>query len=116
MKELENVSIFEYTTMTDILEEEGRCTGIVAENEEGIIYLHAKDTILASGGIGGTYKHSTNFAHLTGDALRIAKKSMEFAWSIWITCRFIRQHCIRKKTGKTISDIRVSAWGRSSVI
>ena len=74
VKELENVSIFEYTTMTDILEEEGRCAGIVAENEEGIIYLHAKDTILASGGIGGTYKHSTNFAHLTGDALRIAKE------------------------------------------
>ena len=37
VKELENVSIFEYTTMTDILEEEGRCAGIVAENEEGII-------------------------------------------------------------------------------
>ena len=74
VKELENVSILEYTTMTDILEEEGRCAGIVAENEEGIIYLHAKDTILASGGIGGTYKHSTNFAHLTGDALRIAKE------------------------------------------
>ena len=95
VKELENVSIFEYTTMTDILEEEGRCAGIVAENEEGIIYLHAKDTILASGGIGGTYKHSTNFAHLTGDALRL-QKSMEFVWSIWITCRFIRQHCIRR--------------------
>ena len=42
VKELENVSIFEYTTMTDILEEEGRCAGIVAENEEGIILSPCK--------------------------------------------------------------------------
>ncbi len=26
---------------------------------------------LASGGIGGLYKHSTNFPHLTGDALKL---------------------------------------------
>lgn len=74
VKKLENVSIFEYTTMTDILEKNGKCTGVVAENEEGTFRIYAKDTILASGGIGGTYKHSTNFAHLTGDALRIAKE------------------------------------------
>ena len=30
--------------------------------------------ILASGGIGGLYQHSTNFPHLTGDALEVAKK------------------------------------------
>lgn len=74
VKKLENVSIFEYTTMTDILEKNGKCTGIVAENEQGTFQIYAEDTILASGGIGGTYKHSTNFAHLTGDALRIAKE------------------------------------------
>lgn len=74
VKKLENVSIFEYTTMTDILEKDGKCAGVVAENEQGTFRIYAEDTILASGGIGGTYKHSTNFAHLTGDALRIAKE------------------------------------------
>lgn len=74
VKERENVSLLEYTTMTDILEENGQCTGIVVENEHGTFRIFAEDTILASGGIGGTYKHSTNFAHLTGDALRIAKE------------------------------------------
>ena len=29
---------------------------------------------MASGGIGGLYEHSTNFPHLTGDALEVAKK------------------------------------------
>lgn len=74
VKERKNISLLEYTTMTDILEENGQCTGIVVENEHGMFRIFAEDTILASGGIGGTYKHSTNFAHLTGDALRIAKK------------------------------------------
>lgn len=74
VKKLENVTIYEYTVMTDIIEENGRCVGIFAENEEGKIRIYAPDTILASGGIGGKYKHSTNFPHLTGDALDISRK------------------------------------------
>ena len=75
VKKLENVSIYEYTTMTDIIEENGRCCGIVAENPEGkTIRIRADYTILASGGIGGRYRHSTNFPHLTGDALDISKR------------------------------------------
>lgn len=38
------------------------------------IMIRADQTIFASGGIGGRYKHSTNFPHLTGDAIDIAKK------------------------------------------
>ena len=38
------------------------------------MHIRAEDTIFASGGIGGCYKHSTNFPHLTGDALDISKK------------------------------------------
>jgi L-aspartate oxidase len=74
VKKLENVTIYEYTTMTDIIEENGQCAGIVAENKEGTVKIYAPDTILASGGIGGRYKHSTNFPHLTGDALDISEK------------------------------------------
>ena len=36
VKERKNVTILEYTTMTDIIEEDGRCAGILAENEQGI--------------------------------------------------------------------------------
>lgn len=34
--------------------------------------IEADNTILASGGIGGLYEHSTNYPHLTGDAIAIA--------------------------------------------
>ncbi|MBQ7918816.1 MAG: L-aspartate oxidase [Lachnospiraceae bacterium] len=76
VKALSNVTIMEYTKMTDILVENGECAGIIAESErEAITYcIHAQDTVLATGGIGGLYKHSTNFASLTGDALEVAKK------------------------------------------
>ena len=74
VQELDNVEIFEYMTMTDIIEEKGVCVGVQAENEAGTWMFYAKNTILATGGIGGNYTHSTNFPHLTGDSIEIAKK------------------------------------------
>ena len=75
IKTHKNIQIMEYTTMTDILISKGACAGIEAEtSDHKKIYIHADQTILASGGIGGRYKHSTNFPHLTGDAIDIAKK------------------------------------------
>lgn len=72
VKKLSNVQLYEYTTMTDFIVNGGVCEGIIAENEKGRIEIHAADTILASGGIGGRYKHSTNYPHLSGDAISIA--------------------------------------------
>ena len=75
IKTRKNIQIMEYTTMTDILISKGACAGIDAEtSDHKKIYIHADQTIFASGGIGGRYKHSTNFPHLTGDAIDIAKK------------------------------------------
>lgn len=98
VRKLKNVTILEYTTMVDIIEENGKCEGIIVDatgekeladaeflsksqtpNEEPQETwkekkIHADYTILASGGIGGRYRHSTNFPHLTGDALEISKK------------------------------------------
>ena len=75
VKKLENVAIYEYTAMTDILVKDGKCEGILASGPDGEeIRIHADDTIFATGGIGGRYRHSTNFPHLTGDAIDIAKK------------------------------------------
>lgn len=75
VKTRKNIQIMEYTTMTDILISKGTCAGIEAETpDHKKIYIHADQTIFASGGIGGRYQHSTNFPHLTGDALDISKK------------------------------------------
>ncbi len=72
VKTLPNVTIMEYTVMTDLLTENGVCTGIVATQGEDTLHIHARDTVLATGGIGGLYEHSTNYPCLTGDAIRIA--------------------------------------------
>lgn len=74
VQRLENVTMMEYTTMTDIIEENGSCVGIKAQEKNGdTLYIYAPDTVMATGGIGGLYPHSTNFPLLTGDACRIAK-------------------------------------------
>lgn len=75
VQERDNIQILEYTTMTDIIEAEGICRGVYAVSKAaGEMEIQAEYTILASGGIGGLYEHSTNFPHLTGDALTVAKR------------------------------------------
>ena len=74
VRELHNVTIMDYTTMTDIITEGNRCLGVKAMTRGELeINIYANDTILATGGIGGLYEHSTNFPSLTGDGVRIAK-------------------------------------------
>lgn len=70
-----NIDIIEHTTMLDIIEQNGKCLGIVASNQSaGIHTIFANTTILACGGVGGLYHHSTNYPHITGDAIAIALK------------------------------------------
>lgn len=74
VQKLPNVTILEYTTMLDIIEENNTCLGVLVQDNKSSEYtaIKAKQVILASGGIGGLYKHSTNYSHLTGDAIAIA--------------------------------------------
>ena len=74
VKQLNNVKLYEYAEMTDIIEEDGRCRGVKVRLNGEILEIRADYTILASGGIGGLYEHSTNYPHITGDAIEIAKK------------------------------------------
>lgn len=68
-----NIRILEHTTLVDLIAEENVCYGAVIQNEDGITEtVEADYTVLATGGIGGLYQHSTNFRHLTGDALAVA--------------------------------------------
>lgn len=96
VRELPNVRLLEYTAMVDLLVEDGTCSGVLArpvtpaQSELAIDELdgsaaesdrlapaypvRAASTILATGGIGGVYQHSTNFPQLTGDACYLANK------------------------------------------
>lgn len=75
VQKLSNVELLEYTTLVDILEKDNHCYGAVIRRPDGSLdTVTATYTVLASGGVGGLYRHSTNFRHLTGDALAIAGK------------------------------------------
>ena len=74
-RERKNITILEQTTMYDLLVRDNTCFGVMAQTENGENHpITADYTILACGGLGGIYKHSTNYRHITGDALAIAMK------------------------------------------
>ena len=53
--------------------EENACYGIIVKkDDEKLDIISADYTVLASGGIGGIYRYSTNYRHLTGDAVALA--------------------------------------------
>lgn len=73
VKQRKNIIIREYVTMIDLLENDNICRGIVAENKQGeLTAINCKAVILATGGLGGLFVHSTNFRHITGDSFSIA--------------------------------------------
>lgn len=89
VRALDNVTIYDHTTMIDIIKKDDHCQGIIAladpvselaKKADGIpaddgriiCVMEAPEVVWACGGIGGLFEHSTNYPHLTGDALGIA--------------------------------------------
>ena len=71
----ENITIIENYTMVDLICEGNECHGIIGHDENGVYSaIQADYTVLATGGIGGIFEHSTNYKHLTGDAIALALK------------------------------------------
>lgn len=71
----ENITVLEHTCLLDLLCENNSCYGAIIQNADHCVSRISADyTLLATGGVGGLYRHSTNFKHLTGDALAIALK------------------------------------------
>lgn len=70
-----NITLIENFTMVDLICNNNECKGIIGKNSKGeFMSITADYTVLATGGIGGLFKHSTNYRHLTGDALAVALK------------------------------------------
>ena len=70
-----NITLIENYTMVDIICDGKECKGIIGhDKDDNYSSICADYTVFATGGIGGLFKHSTNYRHLTGDALAIALK------------------------------------------
>ena len=72
-KERENITLMAHTTMVDWVCQDNVCYGIVVADMDGkTTAIQADVTVLACGGLGGVYQHSTNYKHISGDALALA--------------------------------------------
>lgn len=70
-----NISIMENFTVVDLICRDDACHGVIGHDKNGDYTAVTADyTVLATGGIGGLYEHSTNYRHLTGDSLALALK------------------------------------------
>ncbi len=75
VKKRPNIKIMEYYAMVDLICRDNCCYGAIVRNPEGgMEQIAAKTTVLACGGIGGLYRHTTNYRHLTGDGIAVALK------------------------------------------
>ncbi len=73
VKDRANIRLMEHTELLDIISRDNTCYGgVIRKPDDTNEIMEAGVTILATGGIGGLYKHSTNYRHLTGDAIAIA--------------------------------------------
>lgn len=71
----QNVTLLTHTEMLDLLCRGNCCDGILLREKDGTLdTVFADHILLACGGIGGIYDNSTNFPHLTGDALALSLK------------------------------------------
>lgn len=76
VRRLSNVHICPYTSLIDILTDGEECEGAVLRDEKtGEVKAAAADyVILATGGVGGLFRFSTNYRGLTGDGVAICLK------------------------------------------
>ena len=74
-KKKPNITFVTRTTMIDLIEKDNVCYGIVCFDEYGEKgAILADNIVLATGGIGGLFKNSTNYSHITGDAFALSIK------------------------------------------
>ncbi|SQI02958.1 L-aspartate oxidase [Clostridium perfringens] len=72
VKRRKNIKIIEDCEMVDIYHRDNRCIGALFNKDGETLSIYAKVVILATGGIGGLFKKSTNERIITGDSIGIA--------------------------------------------
>ena len=74
-KERKNIEIVENACLLDIITKDGECIGARVYKDDKENHVFAKDVVLATGGVGGLFKNSTNQRQMTGDGLAIALRN-----------------------------------------
>ncbi len=66
------ITVFEHAFVTNLLISEGRCVGALAHLDTGMTTFQARSVMLATGGCGRMYQHSTNPRVATADGIALA--------------------------------------------
>ena len=72
VKRRKNIKIIEDCEMVDIYHRDNRCIGALFNKDGETLSIYAKVVILATGGIGGLFKKSTNERIITGASIGVA--------------------------------------------
>ncbi|MDK2563943.1 L-aspartate oxidase [Romboutsia sedimentorum] len=75
LKQRKNITVYEDTYFADIISENNKCMGAIIIKDNKQINVYAKCVVLASGGIGGVFKNSTNQKILNGDSIAVSLKN-----------------------------------------
>ena len=71
----ENIEIFSEIEILDLIVKDKKAKGIIASDRDGnILEFHGKKVVLATGGIGGLFKNSTNRRNLKGIGIALSKR------------------------------------------
>jgi len=68
-----NVEIFEKTMAIEIIKDDaGKVIGVMLMNEDEYVYVETELVVIATGGVGALFKHTTNQEFSTGDGIALA--------------------------------------------
>ncbi|MGV8909866.1 MAG: L-aspartate oxidase [Propionicimonas sp.] len=72
---LKSVSLWDHSPAREILTEDGRVVGVLVSTPDGDVELRADVVLLATGGIGGLFSHTTNPLSSRGQGLALAHRA-----------------------------------------
>ncbi len=73
LRQRRSVTVYEETFVTELIVREGVCVGVQTMNREGqMLSIEAGSTVLASGGAGGLWLHTSNPSGATADGIALA--------------------------------------------
>ena len=112
VREKNNVTIYEYTTMTDILEENGKCAGITVKTQSGeescyLCRLYHSGKRRNRRAVPAFHKFSASDRRCTGSSEKTSHSSGESG-----LCTDPSDYIVFGKAGQTIPDLRIRPWGR----
>ncbi|MDO5596818.1 MAG: L-aspartate oxidase [Acidaminococcus sp.] len=69
------IKSLEHCYVTDLLVKQGTCYGVMALHEGNMVHLKAHDVVIATGGVGRLFAHTTNPEGATGSGIALAYRA-----------------------------------------